>query len=669
MRKSILRFSAVALSLLVVGSCFAVDPAVKSTDIPKLSQEEQHATASKRIAALFTRSHYKQIHLDDAFSEKIFDTYLESLDYSRNLFLQSDIDGFKGYRKQFDNALRDGDLSIPYAMYNLSMQRRYERLVYALKLLDKPFDFSSDDAYQFDRKGAKWPTTTAELDELWRQRVKYDALSLKLAGKQWPEIKDLLAKRYQNAIKRLSQSESEDVFQTVENAFARSIEPHTSYLSPRNAERFNSEMNLSLEGIGAVLQADDDFTVVRSLVPGGPADKSKLLKPEDKITGVAQDDGKMVDIIGWRLDEVVDLIKGPKGSKVRLEVQRGSGATRQSQIVELVRDKVRLEDRAAKSKVIDTEGKKIGVIEVPGFYVNLHLDVIKELDKLKAQKIDGLLIDLRGNGGGALTEATDLTGLFMKSGPVVQIRDGMGRIAVNEDNDGKSYYDGPMTVLVDRYSASASEIFSAALNDYGRALILGENTYGKGTVQQHRGLTKVYDFYDKELGHVQYTIAKFYRINGGSTQHKGVTPDIAFPALIDPTETGESVEPNALPWDKIPPAQYQRLGDFSKLIPELQKLHDERIKNDPEFRYALEDIAWYKQEKAKKTVSLNETLRIKEKEELDKRALSRTNERLARMGKPAVKKLDDVPSGLEMPDGYLQEAAKITADLARLKNS
>jgi len=669
LRKSILRFSAVALSLLVVGSCFAVDPAVKSTDIPKLSQEEQHATASKRIAALFTRSHYKQIHLDDAFSEKIFDTYLESLDYSRNLFLQSDIDGFKGYRKQFDNALSDGDLSIPYAMYNLSMQRRYERLVYALKLLDKPFDFSSDDFYQFDRKGAKWPTTTAELDELWRQRIKYDALSLKLAGKQWPEIKDLLAKRYQNAIKRLSQSESEDVFQTVENAFARSIEPHTSYLSPRNAERFNSEMNLSLEGIGAVLQADDDFTVVRSLVPGGPADKSKLLKPEDKITGVAQDDGKMVDIIGWRLDEVVDLIKGPKGTTVRLEVQRGSGATRQSQIVELVRDKVRLEDRAAKSKVIETEGKKIGVIEVPGFYVNLHLDVIKELDKLKAQKIDGLLIDLRGNGGGALTEATDLTGLFMKSGPVVQIRDGMGRIAVNEDNDGKSYYDGPMTVLVDRYSASASEIFSAALNDYGRALILGENTYGKGTVQQHRGLTKVYDFYDKELGHVQYTIAKFYRINGGSTQHKGVTPDITFPALIDPTETGESVEPNALPWDKIPPAQYQRLGDFSKLIPELQKLHDERIKSDPEFRYALEDIAWYKQEKAKKTVSLNEAVRIKEKDELDKRALSRTNERLARMGKPAVKKLDDVPSGLEMPDGYLQEAAKITADLARLKNS
>lgn len=666
MRKSILQLSAVALSFLFVGSSVAVEPAVKSTDIPKLSQEEQHATASKRIAALFTRSHYKQIHLDDAFSEKIFDTYLESLDYSRNLFLQSDIDGFQGYRKQLDNALGDGDLTIVYAMYNLSMQRRYERLVYALHLLDKPFDFTTDDYYQFERKGAKWPASKAELDELWRQRVKYDALSLKLAGKNWSEIKELLIKRYQNAIKRLSQSESEDVFQTVENAFARSIEPHTSYLSPRNADRFNSEMNLSLEGIGAVLQADDDFTVVRSLVPGGPADKSKQLKPDDKITGVAQDSGKMVDIIGWRLDEVVDLIKGPKGTKVRLEVQRGAGATRQSQIVELVRDKVRLEDRAAKSKVIMAEGKKIGVIEVPGFYVNLHLDVMKELEKLNSEKIDGLLIDLRGNGGGALTEATDLTGLFMKSGPVVQIRDGMGRIAVNSDDDGKSYYDGPMTVLVDRYSASASEIFSAALNDYGRALILGENTYGKGTVQQHRGLTKVYDFYDKELGHVQYTIAKFYRINGGSTQHKGVTPDIAFPALIDPTETGESVEPNALPWDKIPAASYSRLGNFSKVLPELRKLHDERVKSDPEFSYVLEDIAWYKAEKSKKTVSLNEAVRIKEKDELDSRALARTNERLHRMGKPAVKKLDEVPTGLEMPDGYLQEAANITADLVRL---
>ncbi len=669
MRKRIIRLSVLGLALSIAGLAGAVEPSIKPTDIPKLAQEEQHATASKRITALFTRSHYKHIQLDDAFSEKVFDLYLESLDYSRNLFLQSDIDGFQSYKKQFDNALSDGDLSAIYTMYNLSTQRRYERLAYALSLLDKPFDFTTQDSYQFDRKGAKWPATTAELDELWRQRVKYDALSLKLAGKEWPEIKELLVKRYQNAIKRLSQSESEDVFQTAENAFARSIDPHTSYLSPRNAERFNNEMNLSLEGIGAVLQADDDFTVVRSLVPGGPADKSKQLKAEDKITGVAQANGKMIDIIGWRLDEVVDLIKGPKGTKVRLEVQRGAGGTRQSQVIEIIRDKVRLEDRAAKSQVIKTEGKKIGVIEISSFYVNLHQDVINELTKLKRDKIDGLLIDLRGNGGGALTEATDLTGLFIKSGPVVQIRDGMGRVTVNEDSDAKSYYDGPMTVLVDRYSASASEIFSAALNDYGRALILGENTYGKGTVQQHRGLTKVYDFYDKELGHVQYTIAKFYRINGGSTQHKGVVPDIAFPAWIDPTETGESVEPNALPWDSIAPASYQLLGHFDKILPQLRKQHDERVAHDPEFHYILDDMAWYKSEKAKKTVSLNEATRVKERDELDKRSLQRINERLARMGKPAIKKVEDLPTDIKFPDGFLQEAANITADLAQLSRS
>ena len=657
------------MALVHVGLVQAIEPTIKSGELPKLVQEEQHAIASRRIAAFFTHSHYKQIQLDDAFSQKVFALYLEGLDYSRNLLLQSDVDGFETYRKSLLSGLDKGDLSAVYYLYNQSIQRRYERLSYALSLLDKPFDFTQADSYQFDRKDAAWPKDTAELDELWRQRVKYDALSLKLAGKNDTEIKTLLTKRYQSAIKRLAQSESEDAFMTFENAFARSIDPHTSYLSPREAERFNSEMNLSLEGIGAVLQADDDFTVVRSLVPGGPADKSKQLKPEDKITGVAQDNGKMQDIIGWRLDEVVDLIKGPKGTKVRLEIQRGDGAARQSQIVELQRDEVRLEDRAAKSSVISAEGKKIGVINIRSFYNNLHLDVIKELEKLKKQKVDGILIDLRDNGGGALSEATDLTGLFIKSGPVVQVRDSIGRVAVEEDTDGKSYYSGPLTILINRYSASASEIFSAALSDYGRALIVGDTTYGKGTVQQNRPLKKIYDFYDKELGNVQYTIAKFYRINGGSTQHKGVEPDIRFPSLIDSKEIGESVEPNALPWDKIQAANYQTVGKFTKLLPSLQKRHDERIAQEPEFRYVLEDIAWYQQEKQKKTISLNEAVRVKERDELDAKSLQRVNERLTRMGKAKVTKLSDVPSEIEFPDGYLQEAANITADLAQAVKS
>ena len=665
MRNHLIRVSLLTLALAHVGLAQAVEPTIKSSELPKLVQEEQHAIASRRIAAFFTHSHYKQIQLDDAFSQKVFALYLESLDYSRNLFLQSDVDGFDTYRRSLFSGLEKGDLSAVYYIFNQSIQRRYERLSYALSLLDKPFDFSQPDAYQFDRKDASWPKNTAELDELWRQRVKYDALSLKLAGKNDAEIKSLLTKRYQSAIKRLAQSESEDAFMTFENAFARSIDPHTSYLSPREADRFNSEMNLSLEGIGAVLQADDDFTVVRSLVPGGPADKSKLLKPEDKITGVAQDDGKMQDIIGWRLDEVVDLIKGPKGTKVRLEIQRGEGAARLLQVVELQRDAVRLEDRAAKSSVMVAEGKKIGVINIRSFYNNLHLDVIKELEKLNQQKVDGILIDLRDNGGGALSEATDLTGLFIKSGPVVQVRDSIGRVATEEDTDGKSYYTGPLTILINRYSASASEIFSAALSDYGRALVVGDTSFGKGTVQQNRPLKKIYDFYDKELGNVQYTIAKFYRINGGSTQHKGVVPDIRFPALSDSSEIGESVEPNALPWDKIEAADYQPVGQFTKLLPSLQKRHDDRIAQEPEFRYVLEDIAWYQQEKQKKTISLNEAERIRERDDLDAKSLQRTNERLVRMGKPKVNKLSDVPAEIEFPDGYLQEAANITADLAQ----
>ena len=377
----------------------------------------------------------------------------------------------------------------------------------------------------------------------------------------------------------------------------------------------------------------------------------------------------MQDIIGWRLDEVVDLIKGPKGTKVRLEIQRGDGAARQSQIVELQRDEVRLEDRAAKSSVVTAEGKKIGVINIRSFYNNLHLDVIKELEKLKKQKVDGILIDLRDNGGGALSEATDLTGLFIKSGPVVQVRDSIGRVAVEEDTDGKSYYSGPLTILINRYSASASEIFSAALSDYGRAHIVGDTTYGKGTVQQNRPLKKIYDFYDKELGNVQYTIAKFYRINGGSTQHKGVEPDIRFPSLIDSKEIGESVEPNALPWDKIQAANYQTVGQFTKLLPSLQKRHDERVAQEPEFRYVLEDIAWYQQEKQKKTISLNEAVRVQERDDLDAKSLQRVNERLTRMGKAKVTKLSDVPSDIEFPDGYLQEAANITADLAQAQKS
>ncbi|MCE2571934.1 carboxy terminal-processing peptidase [Motilimonas eburnea] len=664
--KKVFRLTLLTTSLCVASLGFAVQPAIKVEDLPKLEQEPQHATVSKRVTQLFSRNHYKPMLLDDALSSEVFDLYVKQLDYNRNIFIESDITQFEKYRLQLDEDLSKGRLAPLYDMFALNLQRRYERFQYALTLLDEEITFDTPDEYTFDRSEAPWAKNTAELNEIWRQKVKYDALNLKLAGKKWPEIKKVLTKRYDYAIKRLTQSQSEDVFQTIMNAYARTIEPHTSYLSPRNADRFNMEMNLSLEGIGAVLQGEDDYTVVRSLVPGGPADKTKNLAADDKIVGVAQGDEKMVDVIGWRLDDVVDLIKGPKGTTVRLEVLPAkAGSDAGTKIVHIVREKVHLEDRAAKSEVIEIDGNKIGVIDIPSFYVNLSQDVDKEITKLKQDKVKGIIIDLRGNGGGALTEASLLTGLFIKSGPVVQVRNNRNRIEVNGDEDGKISYDGPLTVLVDRYSASASEIFAAALQDYGRALILGENTFGKGTVQQHRKLSRIYDFYEKPMGNVQYTIAKFYRIDGGSTQNKGVVPDILFPTPIEASETGESVEENALPWDQIKPANYNRLGDFSSLVAKLDEAHKQRMQASPEFAYIYQDIETYKKEKDRKTISLVESERIRLREEKEALELKRTNERLQRLGKNPITKLDELPDDFEEPDVYLEEAAAVTLDLAK----
>ena len=584
-------------------------------------------------------------------------------------FLASDVAKFEKFRASFDDAIEKGNLANAYEMYSLNLQRRVERYKYAISLLEKPFNFEKKgDALYYDREDAEWAKNVDELDELWRQRVKYDALNLKLAGKDWDKTKELLTKRYERAIKRLSQTKSEDVFQTVMNSFARSIEAHTSYLSPRNAERFQMEMNLSFEGIGAVLQSEDDFTVIRSIVPGGPADQSKQIKAEDKIVGVAQDDEEFVDVIGWRLDEVVELIKGPKGSVVRLQVLKAATEANTPEVVSLTRDKIKLEDRAAKSEVYTPEtgpyqGQNLGVITIPSFYNNLHQDVKNELAKLKEQDVQGVIVDLRGNGGGSLMEATLLSGLFFDKGPVVQIRNGAGRTRVESDTDGVTYYDGPLTVLVDRYSASASEIFAAAMQDYGRAVIVGEQTFGKGTVQQHRPLGRIYDLYDNPLGSVQFTIAKFYRINGGSTQHKGVVPDILFPSAIEPSEWGESQEENALPWDKIERASYATVGETDGAVLVAKRQHDVRIGQDPEFAYIFEDIEQYKREKDDKTISLVESERLAEKKEREDKRLARANERLDRMGMEKIASLDDLPEDFDEIDPFLDEAAKITYDL------
>jgi carboxyl-terminal processing protease len=665
---------AVSIAALFAGlPAWAFEPAIQISELPSLSQEPQHKVASKRVAGLFTRSHYHRFSLDDAFSEHIFDLYIEQLDYRRNVMTQADVDSFSQYRHEFDDMVTSGELAPAFKMFDLLQKRRYERFAYALSLLDKdkPFDFTlANDKYQFDREDAPWAKTDAELNELWRQRVKYDALNLKLTGKEWPDIVEVLQKRYNNAIKRLSQTHSEDVFQAVMNAFARSVEPHTSYLSPRNAERFQMEMNLSLEGIGAVLQMDDDYTVIKSLVAGGPAALSEKLSPEDKIIGVGQKGKEIVDVIGWRLDDVVELIKGPKGSEVVLQIlPNKGGANAKTFEVVITRDKIRLEDRAATSKIIEpTEGeyanRKVGVIQIPGFYMNLSQDVTKELTKLNEAKVEGVVIDLRGNGGGALTEASLLTGLFIDQGPVVQIRDANGRINPNGDNDGVIVYDGPLTVMVDRYSASASEIFAAALQDYKRALVVGESTFGKGTVQQHKSLGRIYDMYDKPIGHVQYTIAKFYRINGGSTQLKGVTPDLAFPSALDAGEYGESEQKYALPWDKVPVAKYSTLDQVnSELVNVLNTKHQGRISKNVEFGYIYQDIAEYKKHHEDTTISLVESERLASRAEDDKRLLDRTNERRVKLGKAAVVSMDDIEEEIVAPDAFLDETVFITLDM------
>lgn len=665
---------AVAVSLSLASISVLAENKEDNKALPILAPESQHATSTKRITAQFTRAHFKQIKIDDELSEQIYDRYIKQLDYARNVFLASDVEGFAKYRDEFDTVISRGKLDIAYQIYNVNLQRRLERYQYALSLLesDKAFDFELEESYNFDREDAQWPVSVDELNELWRKKVKYDALNLALAGKDWTKTQEVLGKRYRYAIKRLKQSESEDVFQVVMNSFARVVEPHTSYLSPRNAERFQMEMNLSLEGIGAVLRAEEDYTVIQSVVSGGPADKSNELKPKDRIVGVSQDDEVFVDVIGWRLDDVVELIKGPKGSKVRLQVL-GEDAEDDSsiKIVSIVRDTIKLEDRAAKSEVYfekkgDENTKKLGVITIPSFYNHLSRDVKLEIAKLKDENVEGIIVDLRGNGGGSLTEATLLTGLFIDKGPVVQVRDGANRVQVNSDKDGISFYDGPLTVMVDRYSASASEIFSAAIQDYGRGVIVGEHTFGKGTVQQHRGLGRVYDLYENPFGSIQFTIAKFYRINGGSTQHRGVLPDIEFPSAIDPADWGESKEENALPWDKIPQAKYHKLNDISQDLTYLNSLYSSRITHNQEFNYLLSDIEEYKAEKDDKTISLNLEKRKEKRESRKAKQLARANERLVVMGKEKVANLDDLPDELDKLDPFLDETARITFDLVSI---
>ncbi|RLA05450.1 MAG: tail-specific protease [Gammaproteobacteria bacterium] len=652
--------------------------------IPQFKPDEQHPQASQLITAILVNYHYRKPLIDNAFSEQVFDAYLERLDANHNYLLKEDIAAFETHRLLLDNALRLGNVTPAYTIFNQFLIRWVERYQFALKSLEEPMDFTVEEDYDYDRTELSWASTTKELNEIWRKRVKNDFLNLTLAGKESSEVKDLLAKRYKASMRRMAQSDSQDVFWYFMNSVAQTVEPHTNYFSPRAAENFEIDMKLSLEGIGAVLQSEDVYTKIVRLVPKGPADKTGEVKADDQIIAVGQGEEPLVDVIGWRLDDVVDLIRGKAGTLVRLEVlPKNSGADATSKVVSITRDTVKLEEQSAKAEVIevvrDGETIRFGVIDIPKFYIDFDAmykgkpdyksttrDVRKLLKELEEEKVAGVIIDLRYNGGGALIEATQLTGLFIDKGPVVQERSYKNEISVRGDSDLGVAFDKPMAVLVNRSSASASEIFAAAIQDYGRGIILGEQTFGKGTVQVIKSLDQLESKGNSGMGQLKFTYSKFYRINGESTQHKGVIPDISFPSAFSGDDFGESSQDNALPWDTISPVDYVPVADVSKMFPVLKEAHKNRIATDKEFRYLVEDINEYLENSDTKSVSLNLKKRKDKRESREAKVLSRENKRRLEKGLEAIADIDDIDEEDDQPDPRLEETAEILQDFIQL---
>ena len=648
-----------------------------------LGMTDVQRTATDIITDFLGNHHYKKTQFNDALSSELLDRYLESLDPNRMYLLQSDISALESYRYRLDDLLdsRLPNVDIAFEIFKRFRSRVEQRTTKVTQLLDTPFDFSLPEQFKFDRSESPWAKSNAELDGVWRQRVKNDLLVQRLAGKELKDGVELLTKRYERIGRRVQQLNNNDVFQFFMNALGRTIEPHTAYMSPRSSENFRIRMSLSLEGIGAALQTENEQTVVRRIITGGPADLNKKLKVDDRVIGVGQGDQEIVDVISWRLEDVVDLIRGPKGSTVRLQVRsKGAGASAPTRIVDIVRDKVKLEEQAAKKSVLDkipgSTGTRIGVIDLPTFYLDIEgryrgdsdyrsttRDVRKLLGELAKEKVDGVIIDLRGNAGGSLIEATDLTGLFIDQGPVVQLRSPQGRVEVNEDTDAGVAYEGPVVVLVDRFSASASEIFAGAIQDYRRGIIVGEPTFGKGTVQRLFQLDK-WGPGKRGHGQLKMTTAQFFRVNGESTQHRGVTPDIVFPTAVHSDEHGERALDNAVPWSRTNAADYKPQPDNTALITTLKTRHEARVQSDPGFKYLVAEAAARKVLRDQDSVSLMESKRRAERDSAEQGQLNRENVlRKARGLKPRVPDSKDPVDDLD-GDIQLEEAGRIVRDMA-----
>lgn len=705
-------------------ACTASPKAQKPVDgIPNIKPDEQQSLVTKEVVGLLENYNYKKPKLNDSISSIVFDRYIKALDPSRYYFLESDIKEFETNRYNLDDDFRIGDLSTPFYIFNVYLKRYNERVNYSISQIKNKYDFNQNDTYVYDREKMPWAKSTAELNDIWKKRVKYELVNLKIAGTDDAKNVETLTKRYTNLKSQAAKFNNQDVFQILMDAFTEAVDPHTNYFNPRNAEAFNQEMSRSLEGIGAVLQSENEVTKIASIMPGGPAFKSKKLNAGDKIIAVAQGaDGEFEDIIGWRIDNAVSKIKGPKGTTVRLKViPVGQELSSKPQIITLVREKIILADQSAKKvvKTVESDGKpyKIGVIKIPAFYadfkaanagdpnyksttrdVRLLIDTLKNMDK-----VDAIVVDLRANGGGSLNEAIELSGLFIGKGPVVQVKDYRNSVKVYKDEDNNIVWDGPMGVMIDRLSASASEIFAGAIQDYGRGIIMGTQSYGKGTVQSSIDLNSLMNssmlqklaalfkknegekktvtmkensptvtIVDKngvpQLGQINLTMAKFYRVSGNSTQHKGVIPDINFPSIYPLDKIGEDTEPSALPFDMVNPSTYTTVYDLNAAKTALLKLHEKRMSKSLDYKMLKEDIAEGKKRENETSITLNEAKLKAERDALEAKSLARLNQVRAEKGLAPLKKGEKTPKE-EASDFIEDESMNIMVDFMKLNEN